>query len=97
MRKKNDDGRIVLEYIYCDKKMRQQANGQRSFVVCLTGLSASGKSTIASALDTALYERNMNTYVLNGDNIRSGLSTSVMPSGNGLRRGNFSRYTDSMH
>ena len=42
-----------------------------------TGLSASGKSTLANALEEALYRRDIRTYVLDGDNIRHGLNKDL--------------------
>ena len=41
------------------------------------GLSASGKSTLANALEEALYRRDIRTYVLDGDNIRHGLNKDL--------------------
>lgn len=46
-------------------------------VVWLTGLSGSGKSTIANALEHALFERNVKTQILDGDNIRLGLNKDL--------------------
>ena len=45
----------------------------RPHVVWLTGLSAAGKSTIAHALEAQLFEMGVQTYVLDGDNVRHGL------------------------
>ena len=42
-----------------------------------TGLSGSGKSTIANALEKALHERGIRTYVLDGDNVRHGLNSDL--------------------
>ena len=56
---------------------RQQAVGQRGAVVWLTGLSASGKSTIARRAEQMLLERGFNAYVLDGDNIRFGLNKDL--------------------
>jgi adenylyl-sulfate kinase len=46
-------------------------------VVWFTGLSGSGKSTIANALDGELFSRGMHTYVLDGDNLRLGLNKDL--------------------
>jgi bifunctional enzyme CysN/CysC len=51
--------------------------GHRGAVVWLTGLSGAGKSTIAQALERDLFHRGMNTYVLDGDNIRHGLNSNL--------------------
>lgn len=52
-------------------------NAHNSCVVWLTGLSGSGKSTIAIELERALYERGIRSYVLDGDNIRHGLNKNL--------------------
>ncbi|MBM3859804.1 MAG: adenylyl-sulfate kinase [Verrucomicrobia bacterium] len=56
---------------------RERRNKHKGTVVWLTGLSASGKSTIASALERELFALGMHTYVLDGDNIRHGLSANL--------------------
>jgi len=56
---------------------RAARNGHRGAVVWLTGLSGAGKSTIARALDHELFQRGMNTYVLDGDNLRHGLNSNL--------------------
>src|SRR5690606_20570252 len=52
-------------------------NRHTSKVIWFTGLSGSGKSTIANALAQALHERGVRTYVLDGDNIRHGLNKDL--------------------
>jgi adenylylsulfate kinase len=52
-------------------------NGHRGATLWLTGLSASGKSTLANAAARALHERGVRTYVLDGDNIRHGLNSDL--------------------
>ena len=56
---------------------RQAAVGQKGAVVWLTGLSASGKSTIARRAEQLLLERGRSAYVLDGDNIRFGLNKDL--------------------
>ncbi|MEY2562663.1 MAG: bifunctional enzyme CysN/CysC [Verrucomicrobiota bacterium] len=56
---------------------RAARNGHRGAVVWLTGLSGAGKSTIARALENELFQRAMNTYVLDGDNLRHGLNSNL--------------------
>ncbi|HOL18971.1 MAG TPA: adenylyl-sulfate kinase [Candidatus Hydrogenedens sp.] len=56
---------------------RERANGHQGAVVWFTGLSASGKSTLAHALENALFEKGYKTYVLDGDNIRHGLNKDL--------------------
>lgn len=57
--------------------MRQQQKGHRSFLVWCTGLSGSGKSTIANELEKQLFEKGIHTYVLDGDNVRHGLNKDL--------------------
>jgi adenylylsulfate kinase len=56
---------------------RRKRNRHGSTIIWLTGLSGSGKSTIANNLETALFERGINTYVLDGDNVRNGLNNDL--------------------
>ena len=56
---------------------RQALLGQRGCTIWLTGLSGSGKSTIAVAAEKALSERGRLTYILDGDNIRHGLNANL--------------------
>jgi adenylylsulfate kinase len=56
---------------------RRQKNGYHSFVIWLTGLSGSGKSTIANALARKLFDENIHSYVLDGDNVRHGLNKDL--------------------
>jgi len=56
---------------------REKLKGHRGFTIWFTGLSASGKSTLASALEQALHKKGYHTYVLDGDNIRHGLNKNL--------------------
>jgi adenylylsulfate kinase len=56
---------------------RERMNGHKGFTIWFTGLSASGKSTLAVALEAALYERGCHTYILDGDNVRHGLNKNL--------------------
>jgi adenylylsulfate kinase len=56
---------------------RAQMNGHRSCTVWLTGLSGSGKSTIAVDLEKALVSRGVRAYILDGDNVRHGLNKNL--------------------
>ncbi len=56
---------------------REEHNGHRSAVLWFTGLSASGKSSIAQALQAVLFEHGCQSYVLDGDNIRHGLNKDL--------------------
>jgi len=64
------EGKITAE-------ARAARTGHRGAVVWFTGLSGAGKSTIAQALERELFARGMQTYVLDGDNIRHGLNSNL--------------------
>lgn len=70
---KNGDSDVVPQQVDVDAITRARMKGQRPIAIWLTGLSASGKSTIANALEIALVERGRHTYLLDGDNVRMGL------------------------
>ncbi|MCB0641698.1 MAG: adenylyl-sulfate kinase, partial [Phaeodactylibacter sp.] len=56
---------------------REQRLNQRAKVLWLTGLSGSGKSTIAQHLERRLYNEGFFAQVLDGDNIRSGINNNL--------------------
>jgi adenylylsulfate kinase len=56
---------------------REALNGHRGCIVWLTGLSGSGKSTIAVELEKRLWDRGVRAYVLDGDNVRHGLNKNL--------------------
>ena len=56
---------------------RWENNGYKSCLLWFTGLSASGKSTVAHALCKHLHKKRINSYVLDGDNIRHGLNKDL--------------------
>jgi bifunctional enzyme CysN/CysC len=56
---------------------RERLNGHSGKVIWLTGLSGSGKSTIANALEIALHAQGQRTYILDGDNVRQGLNRDL--------------------
>ena len=60
-----------------DRAAREKLSGHRGRVVWLTGLSGSGKSTIANAAEKILHEQGYRTYILDGDNVRHGLSKDL--------------------
>lgn len=55
------------------REHRQRLNGHKSVVLWFTGLSASGKSTLANAVEAQLHSGGYRTFVLDGDNVRHGL------------------------
>ncbi len=56
---------------------RNRLFGHHSTVIWFTGLSGSGKSTLASALEAQLFEQGIHTFILDGDNIRTGLNKDL--------------------
>jgi bifunctional enzyme CysN/CysC len=60
-----------------NRDAREKLNGHRGKVIWLTGLSGSGKSTIANALEIALHAEGKRTYLLDGDNLRQGLNRDL--------------------
>lgn len=56
------------------KADRNNLNNNKSLVLWFTGLSGSGKSTIAGRVEEKLFEKGIRTFILDGDNIRSGLN-----------------------
>ncbi|WP_025743766.1 adenylyl-sulfate kinase [Aquimarina pacifica] len=68
---------IVKHEYKVSRKERMESNGHNSFLIFFTGLSGSGKSTIACALEQKLYKENIKTYILDGDNIRRGINRDL--------------------
>ena len=71
-----------MEHIYPIKtkvsaEQRERLMDQKPKLIWFTGLSGSGKSTLAVQLEAALHERGFKTYLLDGDNIRSGLNKDL--------------------
>jgi len=59
------------------RERRNQLNGHKSVVIWFTGLSGSGKSTLAHSVEEELYNLDCRTFVLDGDNVRHGLSSNL--------------------
>ena len=59
------------------RERRNQLNGHKSVVIWFTGLSGSGKSTLAHSVEEELHNLGCKTYVLDGDNVRHGLSSNL--------------------
>jgi bifunctional enzyme CysN/CysC len=68
---------VHRQQLEIDKAARRTLNGHTSRVLWFTGLSGSGKSTIANALEKALHKKGIRTYVLDGDNVRHGLNSDL--------------------
>ncbi|WP_255520068.1 adenylyl-sulfate kinase [Fictibacillus sp. 23RED33] len=72
-----EDKNITWQQHNVTKEMRQKLHGHKSFVLWFTGLSGSGKSTIASEVEKMLYQRQYSTMLLDGDNVRHGLNRDL--------------------
>jgi adenylylsulfate kinase len=59
---------------HVSREEREGRLGHRGAILWFTGLSGSGKSTLANALDHRLHDLGLNSYVLDGDNVRHGLN-----------------------
>lgn len=68
---------VHLQHVDVDKRARSSIKGQRPCVLWLTGLSGSGKSTIANVLERKLLALGRHTYLLDGDNVRHGLNRDL--------------------
>jgi len=68
---------IVWHNSNVTKEERREKNQHHSFVLWFTGLSGSGKSTVANAVARALFDQGIGNYVLDGDNIRFGLNKNL--------------------
>ncbi|MGB6019956.1 MAG: adenylyl-sulfate kinase, partial [Sulfurimonadaceae bacterium] len=68
---------IVWHDHHVSKDERSSNKNQKPCILWFTGLSGSGKSTIANAVESRLVELNKHTYLLDGDNIRMGLNKGL--------------------
>ena len=68
---------IVWHDHQVSKQERSKLNEQKPCILWFTGLSGSGKSTIANAVERKLVEMDKHTYLLDGDNIRMGLNKGL--------------------
>ena len=76
------------------RERRNQLNEHKSVVIWFTGLSGSGKSTLAHSVEEELYKLNCRTFVLDGDNVRHGLSSNLTFSDND-RKENIRRISET--
>jgi bifunctional enzyme CysN/CysC len=65
---------VQTQYFEINQEARSALNQQKPICLWFTGLSGSGKSTIANALEKELYKLGKRTYILDGDNVRHGLN-----------------------
>ena len=68
---------IHMQDMVVDKEARAALKGQKPVMLWFTGLSGSGKSTIANALEQKLLAMGRHTYILDGDNVRHGLNKDL--------------------
>ena len=68
---------IIYHNASVTRKRRNQLNKHKSVVIWFTGLSGSGKSTLAHAVEEILFNKGCRTFVLDGDNVRHGLSSNL--------------------
>lgn len=73
----NKSSNVVWHESTVDRGDREERNGHKSVVLWFTGLSASGKSTLAHAVEERLHSSGCQTYVLDGDNVRHGLCSDL--------------------
>ena len=67
----------VWHHATVNRELRNQQNRHKSIILWFTGLSGSGKSTIAHAVEEQLFKQGFRTFVLDGDNVRHGLSSNL--------------------
>ena len=68
---------IIKHNYQVTKSDRNKLNNHNSFLMWFTGLSGSGKSTIANLVELELHKKGIKTYVLDGDNIRKGINKDL--------------------
>ncbi|MES9980319.1 MAG: adenylyl-sulfate kinase [Candidatus Thiodiazotropha sp. 6PLUC5] len=71
------DDNVIWHQATVTRDRREKMNLHRAKLLWLTGLSGSGKSTIAHALEEHLHQRGCRTYVFDGDNVRHGLCNDL--------------------
>lgn len=68
----------IIKHSYSvNRDSRKKLKQHRSILLWFTGLSGSGKSTIANCVEQELHKNNIHTYTLDGDNIRKGLNSDL--------------------
>jgi adenylylsulfate kinase len=70
----NNDTNVTWHEQSVSREMRERSNSHKGCVIWFTGLSGSGKSTVANTLDHMLHQKGLKSVVLDGDNVRHGLN-----------------------
>jgi adenylylsulfate kinase len=70
----NNDTNVTWHEHSVSRDIREKKNGHKGCVIWFTGLSGSGKSTVANTLDHKLHQADIQSVVLDGDNVRHGLN-----------------------
>ncbi len=68
---------VIPHQFNITQEQRSSLKKHEAFLLWFTGLSGSGKSTIANALENTLYQKGIHTYTLDGDNVREGLNNNL--------------------
>lgn len=68
---------VIKQNYAINRSMREQKNGHKSLLIWFTGLSGSGKSTIANEVSNLLFKSGFSNYTLDGDNVRLGLNSNL--------------------
>ena len=90
----SDDSQIQVHWHEhsVTREERERLNGHKGCVLWFTGLSASGKSTIANLVDHKLHSLGKHSFLLDGDNVRHGLYLNAAPAG--LRQQHSEKFAD---
>ncbi|MEP2937361.1 MAG: adenylyl-sulfate kinase [Gilvibacter sp.] len=68
---------VIPHHFSINREQRESLMGQKPMLLWFTGLSGSGKSTVANAVEQLLFEAGYRTYTLDGDNVRKGISNNL--------------------
>ncbi len=73
----SEEKNIVWHKQSVGRELREKANGHKGCVIWYTGLSGSGKSTVANEVEKSLLSLGVKSYLLDGDNVRHGLNSDL--------------------
>ena len=73
----SEEKNIVWHKQSVGRELREKANGHKGCVIWYTGLSGSGKSTVANEVEKSLLKLGVKSYLLDGDNVRHGLNSDL--------------------